>query len=87
MPVLTTSTIPLDISAYDQIGPHIAPQLKAARGFHAHAVHSEQPGTFTVTEIWDSAEDHASFFNQHVRPNLPDGVRVTVTELHAALVS
>ena len=85
MPVLATTVVPLDLAVYDQISNHLAPELQAAPGFVAHAVHSAGPGSFTVTEIWNSAADFTSFFGNAVKPNLPSGVEPVVTELHAVL--
>ena len=86
MSVLVTVTIPLDISVYDQISTSARPQLLAAPGFRAHTVHANEPGSFTVTELWDQAEDHAAFFDATIRPNLPVDVSKSVTELHTVLM-
>lgn len=83
MAVLATTVVPLDLAVYDQISPHLGPQVKAAQGFVSHSVHSDAPGSFTVTEVWNSAADFRAFFESAVKPNLPEGVTPSVTELHA----
>jgi hypothetical protein len=82
MAALVTSTYGLDISVYDQLEAGLAGPLKAAPGFRVHTAYPVDGG-FAVTEIWDDAQDHKSFFESAVRPNIPDGVpfEVTVTEL------
>ena len=86
MAVLATTVVPLDLAVYDQISPHLGPQVKAAPGFVSHTVHSDVAGSFTVNEIWDSAADFRSFFETAVKPNLPEGVTPSVTELHAQFI-
>ncbi len=85
MAELVTTTVPLDISIYDQMSPAIAAQLRAARGFRSHALHASA-SRFTVTEIWDSASDHSAFFDANVKPHLPaEGVTVEINELRNLL--
>lgn len=88
MAALVTSTIGLDISVYDQIAAGLTGPLKAAAGFRSHAAYPVASG-FVVTEVWDSAEDHRAFFDAAVKPNMPDGVPVTieVTELRNAFTA
>ena len=81
MAAMITTTVPLDITVYDQMAGEIAPHLKAASGFRSHACHAIDGG-FVVTEVWDSAQHHRDFFEANVKPNLPpDGVTVDVVEL------
>lgn len=84
MTALVNTTIPLDISVYDQIIGGLAGPLKAAPGFRSHACYPTGSG-FIVSEIWDSSQDHRAFFDANVGPRLPDGVLVEVTELHNLL--
>jgi len=84
---LVITTVPLDISVYDQMSPAIAPHLQAAQGFRSHAVCASERG-FTVTEIWDSASDHKAFFDANVKPNLPaQGVTVEINQLRNVLTA
>jgi hypothetical protein len=88
MAALVTSTIGLDISVYDQIAAGLTGPLKVAPGFRAHAAHPVDGG-FVVTEVWDSAADHRAFFDAAVKPNMPEGVPVSieVTELRNAFTA
>ncbi len=44
----------------------------------------EAAGTgFTVAEIWESREQHAQWFENNVKPNLPGDVTHEVIELHS----
>jgi hypothetical protein len=88
MAALITSTIGLDISVYDQIAAGLTGPLKAAPGFRSHAA-CPADGGFVVTEVRDSAEDHRAFFDSAVKPDMPDGVPVTieVTELRNAFTA
>ena len=67
--------------------PHTTPALLAAPGFRSHAAHADHEGTFTVTEIWDTREDHRAFFDANVAPNLPPGVTSTVIDLRNAITA
>jgi hypothetical protein len=82
MAVLVNTNLGLDISVYDQLAAGLTEPLKAAPGFRTHAAYPVEGG-FAVTEIWDSAEDHRAFFDSAVKPNIPDGVPLSlqVTEL------
>jgi heme-degrading monooxygenase HmoA len=73
----------LPIEVYDQITERATAPLKASPGFRSHVAYPVEGG-FRVTEIWDSAADHAAFFDSAVKPNVPEGVplEVEVIELH-----
>lgn len=83
MSVLATTVVPLDLAVYDQISPHLGPQMQSAPGFVSHIVHSDVPGSFTVNEVWESAADFQAFFESFVKPNLPEGATPSVVDLHA----
>jgi hypothetical protein len=85
MAAFITGTIGLHISVYDQVAAGLTGPLKAARGFAR--MPPIRPGGFVVSEVWGSAEDHRALFDSAVKPNMPDGVPVTieVTELAAPL--
>lgn len=86
MAALITTTVPLDISVYDQMSAELAPHLKAAPGFLSHVCHPGDGG-FVVTEIWETAQDHTDFFEANVKPNLPpEGVTVNAIELRNTIL-
>jgi hypothetical protein len=43
-------------------------------------------GSWTVIEVWDSAEQQASFYDEFVRPNLPEATGPAVYQLHNAML-
>ncbi|MDP9117316.1 MAG: antibiotic biosynthesis monooxygenase [Actinomycetota bacterium] len=87
MPVLVTTTVPLDIGVYDQIVAQLGPGLLAAPGFRSHAGRAGDTGTFVVTEVWNSREEYQGFFDAHVAANLPPGVTTDISELRNFLAA
>ncbi|RZL73428.1 MAG: hypothetical protein EOP32_36845 [Rhodococcus sp. (in: high G+C Gram-positive bacteria)] len=47
--------------------------LQSAKGFIAHYAFLEGDG-LTVSEIWDTQADHDAFFDEHIRPKLPQEI-------------
>ena len=86
MSVLVNTTTPLDAATYDQMISALGATLKSAPGFRSHAAYPGPEG-WLVTEIWDSAADHAAFFDAYVRNNLPPGVAPKVIEVHNAVMA
>jgi hypothetical protein len=68
-------------SQYDEISPPLIEKLKTAPGFMYHVAFVDK-GTFTVSEIWESQEQHDRWFDENVKPNVP-GVEQEVVEVHA----
>jgi quinol monooxygenase YgiN len=68
-------------SQYDEISPPLIEKLKAQPGFMYHVAFDDN-GTFTVSEIWESQEQHDRWFDENVRPNVP-GIDQEVIEVHA----
>ncbi|MGI9121018.1 MAG: hypothetical protein ACR2G7_13010 [Acidimicrobiales bacterium] len=77
---LVRTTVPLDLAVYEQTSAGLKPVLVAAPGFCTYDVYGID-GAFVVTEVWDTAGDHAAFFDANVRANLPEGHTVEVHEL------
>ncbi len=80
MATLVRTTVPLDLAVYEQMSAGLKPVLVAAPGFCTHDVYGID-GAFVVTEVWDTAGDHAAFFDANVKANLPEGHTVEVHEL------
>jgi heme-degrading monooxygenase HmoA len=78
MAVLFRHHTTADVSAYDQVAPQLTPQLKEQPGFMYHVAFATPDG-FTVSEIWESREQHDRWFNEQVKPNVP--VQITVEEI------
>ncbi len=79
MATLVRTTVPLDLAVYERMSAGLMPVLVAAPGFCTHDVYGID-GAFVVTEVWDTAADHAAF-DANVKTNLPEGHTVEVHEL------
>ena len=66
---------------YDEISPQLVEKLKIQPGFLVHVAFVDN-GKFTVSEIWESQEEHDRWFDENVAPNVPD-VEQEVIELHS----
>lgn len=81
MPVLIRHRHPgMTLNQYDEISPPLVEKLKKQPGFVVHAAFMDN-GVFTVSEIWDSQEQHDRWFEENVRPNVPD-VQQEIVEVH-----
>jgi len=65
---------------YDELAAVLIDKLKATPGFIAHYAW-EHDNTMAVVEIWESADQHDEWFNNNVRPNLPQEVHPEKHEL------
>jgi hypothetical protein len=77
MAVLMTAEVPgMTPEAYDGMlaGTGMTDALRQAKGFIAHAA-GMSDGVWRVTEIWESQEDSARWFAEHVQPSLPEGIQ------------
>ncbi len=71
MAVLVRITAPgMDQAAYDQGAPVLHELVKKQPGFIMHVAY-QTPGGFSVGEVWESQAQQESWFNEHVKPNLP----------------
>ncbi len=68
--------------AYDQASGHVQQSQKEADGFVAHYAVFENGG-LTVTEVWDSVEQHDAWWDAHMRGVVPaDLPRPEFAEIH-----
>lgn len=58
---------------YSAIADVTMADLRSAKGFVAHYAFLEGDG-LTVSEIWDTQADHDAFFDEHIRPKLPQEI-------------
>jgi hypothetical protein len=87
MSVLVRITAPgIDASTYDQMTPALHPLLKTQPGFVMHVAYPI-PGGFAVGEVWDSRDQHETWYNESVAPNLPnpESMSLEYFELHTVL--
>jgi hypothetical protein len=66
---------------YDQISPPLLAELKDEPGFVLHVAFEDSQG-FCVAEIWETKEQHDSYFNEKVVPNVPAEIKQEVINLH-----
>ena len=68
-------------SQYDEVSPALVEKLKTQPGFVFHVAFVDN-GRFTVSEIWDSQEQHDRWFKENVEGNIP-GIVLEVVYVHA----
>jgi quinol monooxygenase YgiN len=66
---------------YDRLSPPLLAELKGQPGFVLHTAFEDSQG-FCVAEIWESQEQHDSYFNEKVVPNVPAEIKQEVIQLH-----
>jgi heme-degrading monooxygenase HmoA len=71
----------MDASQYDQASQQLLPALKQQPGFQYHVAFASSDG-FTVSEIWETREQHDEWFENNVKPNVPAQIEVEVLDVH-----
>ncbi len=72
MAVLVRITAPgIDAGMYDQMSPALHELMRKQPGFIMHVAYAT-PGGFTVGEVWENQAQQEKWFNENVKPNLPD---------------
>jgi hypothetical protein len=68
------------------MAPGLHPLLKKQPGFIMHVAYPI-PAGFAVGEVWESQAQHATWYNEFVKPNLPDpdAMSTEYFELHAVV--
>jgi heme-degrading monooxygenase HmoA len=67
---------------YDQIAPAIVAHLTKQPGFLLHVTY-EDPAGFVVAELWETQEQHDTWFDANVNPNVPGEISQEVVALHS----
>jgi hypothetical protein len=81
MPVLIRHRAPVTTAQYDEISPPLLEEIKKTPGFVLHVAFEDSQG-FCVAEIWETKEQHDSYFNKNVVPNVPAEIKQEVINLH-----
>ena len=68
---------------YDQISPPLIADLKTQPGFLLHVTYEDAGRGFVVGELWETQEQHDTWFDANVKPNLPFEVSQEVVALHS----
>jgi len=71
----------MDTATYDQISPGLTEMVKKQPGFIMHAAYTSPDGMM-VGEIWETAEQHHTWFDANVKPNVPVEIKVEVFPIH-----
>ena len=76
----------MDQATYDQMAPGLHELVKKQPGFIIHIAYPT-PGGFGVGEVWESQAQQEAWFNEHVKPNLPDSSAMSTEyiQLHAVV--
>ena len=69
-------------SQYDESAPPLIEKLKTQPGFLYHVAFVDEGGGFTVSEIWESKEQHDKWFSENVEGVIP-GIEQQVIQVHA----
>jgi len=71
----------MTLTRYDEISPPLLEEIKKEPGFILHVAFEDSQG-FCVAEIWESQEQHDSYFNEKVVPNVPAQIKQEVIQVH-----
>ena len=67
---------------YDEISPPLVEKLKQQPGFLLHVSFEDAQG-FAVAELWETQEQHDTWFDANVKPNVPAEITQEVIEVHS----
>jgi heme-degrading monooxygenase HmoA len=82
MAVLIRHRAPMSAAQYDEIAPPLVEQIKKQPGFLLHVSYEDASG-FVVGEVWETQEQHDTWFNENVKPNVPFEITQEVIKLHS----
>ncbi len=82
MAVLIRHRAPMSTAQYDETAPLLVEQIKKQPGFLLHVSYQDASG-FVVAEVWETQEQHDTWFNENVKPNVPFEITQEVINLHS----
>ena len=82
MSVLIRHHAAMSAAQYDESAPPLIEQLKKEPGCLVH-VSYEGPDGFVVAEVWETKEQHDTWFDANVKPNVPFEITQEVIDLHS----
>ncbi len=82
MAVLIRHRAPMSTAQYDESAPPLVEQIKKQPGFLLHVSYEDASG-FVVAEVWETQEQHDTWFNENVKPNVPFEITQEVINLHS----
>jgi heme-degrading monooxygenase HmoA len=69
---------------YDESAPPLIEKLKAQPGFLYHVAFVDEGDRFTVSEIWETQEQHDRWFSENVEGVIP-GIEQQVINVHSVV--
>ena len=72
----------MTLEQYDESAPPLVALIKQQPGFILHTAFEDSQG-LCVAELWETKEQHDSFFNANVVPNVPAEITQEVIEVHS----
>ena len=82
MPVLIRHRAAMSPAQYDESAPPLVAMLKKQPGFLLHVSYEDADG-FVVAEVWETREQHDTWFDANVKPNIPMEITQEVIDLHS----
>ena len=82
MPVLIRHRAAMTAAQYDESAPALIEALKKQPGFLLHVSYGDADG-FVVAELWETQEQHDTWFDANVTPNIPFEITQEVVDLHS----
>jgi hypothetical protein len=82
MSVLIRHRAAMTPAEYDVAAPPLIEELKKQPGFVLHVSYEDATG-FVVAEVWETQEQHDTWFDAFVTPNVPGEITQEVIDLHS----
>ena len=82
MPVLIRHNSAMSAAQYDESAPPLVEQLRKQPGFLVHVTYEGAEG-LVVAEVWETQEQHDTWFDANVKPNIPFEITQEVVDLHS----
>jgi len=82
MPVLIRHRAAMSVAQYDEMSPPLVALIKKQPGFLLHVSYEDASG-FVVAEVWETQEQHDTWFDANVKPNVPVEITQEVINLHS----
>ena len=82
MAVLIRHRAPMSTAQYDEMSPPLVELIKQQPGFLLHVSYEDASG-FVVAEVWETQEQHDTWFDANVKPNIPVEITQEVIDLHS----
>lgn len=82
MSVLIRHRAAMSAAQYDEVSPALIELLKKQPGFQLHVSYEDANG-FVVGEVWETKEQHDTWFEANITPNVPGEITQEVIELHS----